>query len=706
MLRSRISIESVAFLIVIAASAVAQTTAAISVDAGGLLGNASSFDSVISQDGRFVAFTSAASNLVANDGNGTTVFDVFVRDLQTGVTTLESVSSASVQGDASSEVTAISPDGRWITFQGTASNLVPGDIPQTSDLFLRDRVAGTTIRLSEGGAGPHNGGAVGGNASFSSDGRWLAFESFGYLFVRELSSGATEFVSVAFDGTPARASLPSISSEGRWIAFTSIASNLVTDDTNFVFDVFVHDRDPDGNGIFDEMPRLSTNVRVSTDAQGMQSQSNSGAPTISDDGRWVCFYSDSGSLIANDTNRSRDVFVRDRDADGNGIFDDAGGIALVRVSVTDSGGESAGSSIFASATSTPRMMTHNGRFILFSSVAANLVAGDTNESADVFVHDRDRDGNGIFDEPGGIRNTRESVSSSGVQSSRSVIAGGISEDGRLVTFSSDSDDLVPGDQDAIFDVFLRSTPGRVLPLVSGVAPSIGSEHGGDRVEIRGTNLSTYGTHVDFGGVAAAIVESSATLLVVRTPAGSGVVDVHVGDRFRTITITGGFTYVGDDLYARYGNVNAGLGLREAVLRVNSATGSPLTRVLELGVGAPIAVTLASPSSRTTSRFAIYAWPGSPDASTLSPQPAGVGTMVFPTPLDTGAAIRPVWIGNDLDPRLGTSSGSFGPAPTLLGNLPHGRSRPTTVTLQGFVQDNGSISSRRVSVTNAVVISIH
>ncbi|MBI3845694.1 MAG: PD40 domain-containing protein [Planctomycetes bacterium] len=681
-----------------------QTTTAVSVDPNGLLGDGASLQSRISADGRFVAFSSAARNLVAGDANGA-VDDVFVRDLQTGVTTLESVNSAGVQADDVTEITGLSADGRWLVLKSFARNIDPNDMPQSWDTFLRDRAAGTTILLSQGGAIPRGYSNYDGDASFSSDGSWVVFEVTNYLFVRDLATGATQFVSVADDGTPATGIMPSISADGRWVAFMSIASNCVAGDTNSQYDVFVHDRDPDGNGTYDDLPRIATNLRVSTDAQGFEVSSNSGTPTISDDGRYVCFWSDSPNLVFNDSNGARDVFVRDRDADGNGHFDDVGGVSLVRVSVSSTGAEAMGSGAFASASSTARMMTRDARFVLFDSYAVNLVSGDTNQGIDVFLHDRDADGNGIFDEPGGIATTLESVSTTGAQSVQYVGAGGVSEDGRSLTFASDSAGLVPGDQNRTWDVFLRSVPGRVTPALGSVTPSLGVDRGGDHVEVHGTNLSTFGTHVDFGGAPAAIVSSSATTLVVRTPPGFGTVDVRVSDLVATATLPAAFTYVSEDVYARYGNVNVARGIREDVLLVNAVTGDPLLRTVAVAVGMPIRVTLLSPSSRTFSPFAIYGWRGSPGPSTLAPQPFGVGSMVFATPLDAGAAVRPAWIANNLDPRLGSSSGSFPPAPTTLVNLSSGRSRSGTVTLQGFVRDDASASSHRVSVTNAVILRI-
>src|SRR5262249_21067274 len=150
-------------------------------------------------------------------------------------------------------------------------------------------------------------------------------------------------------------------------------------------DVFARDRDPDGNGIFDEGNGVT--VRLSVDSSGIQGDYESREPSLSADGRYVVFRSIAHNLVANDRNYASDVFLRDRDPDGNGIFDEGNGVML-RMSVRADGGATNGDSV------DPRISS-NGRFVAFSSFADNLVPNDTNRTWDVFVHDRDPDGNGI-----------------------------------------------------------------------------------------------------------------------------------------------------------------------------------------------------------------------------------------------------------------------------------------------------------------------
>jgi Tol biopolymer transport system component len=230
------------------------------------------------------------------------------------------------------------------------------------------------------------------------------------------------------------------------VAFESDAEFPSTNDTNGFFDVFVHDRDADRDGIYDEAGEIST-VRVSVRSDGTEADAASGDPTISTDGRFVAFESFATNLVANDTNGFFDVFVHDRDTDRDGIYDEAGEISTVRVSVDSAGAEGDNNSNFPSISS-------DGRYVAFESNATNLVADDTNGSADVFVHDRDADGNGAYDEPGAISTVRVSVDLAGVEGNGNSNNPSISADGRSVAFESDADNLVAGDTNTAPDIFV------------------------------------------------------------------------------------------------------------------------------------------------------------------------------------------------------------------------------------------------------------
>src|SRR5690606_11863360 len=128
----------------------------------------------ISADGRFVAFQSVATNLVPGDTNGNN--DVFVHDRQTGVTQRVSVASDGAQGNGISTTASISADGRFVAFQSAASNLVPGDTNGATDVFVHDRQTGVTERVSVASDGAQ-GNANTSEASLSADGRYVAFQS-------------------------------------------------------------------------------------------------------------------------------------------------------------------------------------------------------------------------------------------------------------------------------------------------------------------------------------------------------------------------------------------------------------------------------------------------------------------------------------------------------------------------------------------------
>jgi Tol biopolymer transport system component len=165
-------------------------------------------------------------------------------------------------------------------------------------------------------------------------------------------------VSTIGDGTSAGGDSPSLSADGRWVAFQSAANNLVAGDTDGVTDIFVYDRQTDATG------------RVSLASNGIQSDAGSYSPSLSADGRWVAFESEASNLVANDTNKVRDIFVYDRQTG-----------ATERVSLASNGIQSNGES------NSPRISA-NGRWVAFVSWANNLVTADTNDWSDIFVYDR------------------------------------------------------------------------------------------------------------------------------------------------------------------------------------------------------------------------------------------------------------------------------------------------------------------------------
>lgn len=271
----------------------------VSVASDGTQADAFSLLPDISADGRYVGFSSGATNLVPGDTNGRS--DVFVRDRSTGKTERVSVASGAVQADGSSRDPAISADGRFVAFDSDGTNLVPGDTNGHVDVFVRDRQTGTTEMV------PAPEGTEGGTPSISADGRMVVYLTSGgpmgfQVFSYDRQARTTALVSAGPDGGIGdNASYgPSIGADGRTAVFYSYAGNLAAGDTNGQLDVFVRDL------------KAGTTERVSTGTKGAEGNGMSELPTISDDGRYVAFQSTSGNLVDDDTNRRSDIFVHDR----------------------------------------------------------------------------------------------------------------------------------------------------------------------------------------------------------------------------------------------------------------------------------------------------------------------------------------------------------------------------------------------------------
>jgi Tol biopolymer transport system component len=405
--------------------AVPGETTRVSVDSSGAEADISSDEPAISADGRYVAFASVASNLVADDTNDTQ--DVFVHDRETGETTRVSVDSTGEQANGFSEGPAISADGRYVAFYSFASNLVADDTNERIDVFVHDRKTGETTRVSVDSTGTQANGRSD-EPAISADGRYVAFVSVANnlvaddtndsqdVFVHDRESGETTLVSVDSTGTQANgfSGQPAISADGRYVAFYSFASNLVADNTNDTFDVFVHDRE------------RGETTRVSVDSTGTQANGFSSVPAISADGRYVAFRSDASNLVEDDTNGLGDVFVHDRLTG-----------ATTRVSVDST-------EVQANDSSRDPAISADGRYVAFRSGASNLVADDANGKDDIFVHDR------LTGET-----TRVSVDSTGVQANDESREPAISADGRYVAFESRASNLVADDTNNEFDVFVH-----------------------------------------------------------------------------------------------------------------------------------------------------------------------------------------------------------------------------------------------------------
>ena len=275
-------------------------------------------DSVsISADGQLVAFRSSASDLIPNDTNG--LGDIFVYDRGSDEIERVSIASDGTEAvDGASSWPSLSPDGRYVAFQSSASNLVPGDTNGVDDIFVYDRDIDTVERVSVNGQSTQGNGASH-SPTISRDGRFVGFVSRADNLVEGDTNGAFDIfvvdrqhasiqrVSVSNDGTEANAlsggsvfgRLVALSDDGRFVGFRSLAHNLVAGDTNSSFDMFVYDRD---NGSI---------VRVSVSRDGTEGNADtfSGYTSLSADGRFVAFDSSASNLIPNDTNGVIDSFV-------------------------------------------------------------------------------------------------------------------------------------------------------------------------------------------------------------------------------------------------------------------------------------------------------------------------------------------------------------------------------------------------------------
>ncbi|WP_094672320.1 PD40 domain-containing protein [Hydrocoleum sp. CS-953] len=284
------------------------TTTRISVDSLGNQSNAASINPTISADGRFIAFESDATNLVMGDINNAR--DIFLHDTLTGITTQISRNSLGDQANFSSFNPAISADGRFIAFDSFATNLVAGDTNNTRDVFWHDTLTGITSSISIDALG--NQGNLSSIApSISNDGRFIAFESTATnlvpgdingvrdIFVRDLLNGITTRVSVdIFGNQVSRSSFaPTISGDGRFVAFDSFDPLLVPGDSNGTNDIFVRDL---LNGV---------TTKISVNYQGLEGNLTSFNPAISAFGEVVAFDSFATNLVVGDNNNSRDVFV-------------------------------------------------------------------------------------------------------------------------------------------------------------------------------------------------------------------------------------------------------------------------------------------------------------------------------------------------------------------------------------------------------------
>lgn len=398
----------------------------VSVRASGGQANAASALPAISADARFVAFESAASNLVKPDTNNIT--DIFVRDRETNKITRVNVGTNGVEAKLVSGGAAISGDGHVVAFWSSADTLASDDTNQQPDVFVHDLQSNTTTKISVSSGGDQGNDSSSGPA-LSQDGNLVAFHSLATnlvdndinqkqdVFVRDRQGLETTLVSTDSNGVQGNGDSYSatVSADGRLVAFASEASNLVEDDTNEVSDVFVHDR------------TSGQTTRISINAQGKEGKAASDNPVISADGNYVAFTSAAPNLAAGDENGQTNTFLRDLRA----------GVTY-RVSIPSLGLAGAGES-----TGEKPSISSDGRYVAFTSASSSLVSKDTNGQSDVFVHDR------ITGET-----TKLSVPTPGGKSNLASHYPVLSSNGQYAAFHSAASNLVPRDTNGSDDVFI------------------------------------------------------------------------------------------------------------------------------------------------------------------------------------------------------------------------------------------------------------
>jgi Tol biopolymer transport system component len=406
------------------------TTIRASDSSEGVEGNAWSEDPDISADGRYTVFQSDANNLVPGDYNNET--DIFLYDKLLDTTVVIAT------GYYGSSRPSISADGRFVAF-ASGSPFVPNDLNGEIDVFVYDRWQGA-MELVSGNSAGEQANYYSTRPTISADGRYVSFVSVATnlvpedtntsydVFVRDRQLGLTERVTVSSTGQQAEDSdsfpyASAISADGRFVVFSSWASNLAPDDTNNNIDVFVRDRS------------LGLTTLVSRSVSGQSGNDFSFEPDISADGRYIVFYAEANNLVPNDTNQGYDVFLYDQWAG-----------TLERISLTASGEESNDHSFDPS-------ISADGRFVAFASIASNLVPNDTNDTTDVLVLDRQT---GLLE--------RVSLNSAGQEANDGSSYPAIAADGRYIAFQSGASNLVLPDTNEAYDIFVRDQPFATLDI--------------------------------------------------------------------------------------------------------------------------------------------------------------------------------------------------------------------------------------------------
>ncbi len=381
----------------------------------------------MSADGRYVTFSSSDDSLVPSDTNDS--YDVFVYDRLLGTLERISLSSLGEQGDADSEDSEISDDGRFVTFSSLATNLVENDTNGFKDVFVHDRLTGQTIRINkmpDGTEGQDDCYAP----TISADGQFVAFiamsdafdfpanEDYQVAFLYDMKAGEMSFVDLTNDDQVQKQGVGhlSLSGDGSLMAFSSYSPNLVDGDTNSTHDVFVHDF------------QAGLTKRISVSNEGVQANDSSSSPVISDDGRYVVFQSLAQNLIQGTY-----------DKPGFQIYNvfryNMQSTQLQLLSVNAAGEPARGNNKKPS-------ISADGRYVVYASNAKNLVEGYQGTKMGVFLYDT-------------IDQTVELVSTlpTGVTNGNAINSH-VTADGNVVAFTTDDRDLSDKDNNLSVDTYV------------------------------------------------------------------------------------------------------------------------------------------------------------------------------------------------------------------------------------------------------------
>lgn len=418
------------------------STVLVSVGTNGAVSDGSSYKSTMTPDGRYIAFSSTADNLVDADTNG--IPDVFVRDMTSNLTTLISVGAQTNSLlTAGSDVPLLTPDGRYVAFYSTALKLAPG-VATITNLYLRDRTLGVTTCVSAGALGalqslPAVTNALAFNAALSDDGRYVAFEA-----IR--SSKVSPAVILRFDAQTGQTDLIDTNAAVPLGTDPSAVQDVaITPDGRFVSYVINVPDDPDPTTairLWDGQSGLSALVSGNP-ANSVTDGTISDSPVLSDDGRVAVFVSSALDLVTNKLSGDYHLYLRDLRAATTTLIDvDTNGVGSLLDPII------------------APVLSADGAIVAFDSQGRSIVAGDRNRSYDVFIRDVTNSTTQLISshDPG-----LPSFTPNGPSSISSVSQ---SFDSRLVAFWSEADDLVLNVTNGVRNIYLHDSLAGTNLLVS------------------------------------------------------------------------------------------------------------------------------------------------------------------------------------------------------------------------------------------------